>query len=91
MANAEQTATRRMLDQGEKIIIALTEPVDAGSVLEGENYRSRARESWNKLERKKRRAFERKQANFERFGQGLGFPLLCPVKSELRAKNGEKW
>lgn len=53
-ANAEQTAMRRMLDQGEKIIIALTEPVDAGSVLEWENYRSRAREICNKLQRKKR-------------------------------------
>lgn len=80
-----------MLDQGEKIIIALTEPVDAGSVLEWENYRSRARESWNKLQRKKRRAFERKPANFERFGQGAGFPVPCPAKGELRAKYGEKW
>lgn len=71
-----------MLDQGEKIIIALTEPVDAGSVLEWENHRSRARESCNKLQRKKRRAFERKQANFERFGQGLGIPLPCPAKGE---------
>ena len=77
-----------MLDQEEKIIIALTEPVDAGSVLEWENYRSRARESCNKLQRKKGLAFERKQANFERFGQGLGFHLTLPGKKRTE---GEKW
>lgn len=60
-----------MLDQGEKIIIALTEPVDAGSVLEWENYRSRARESCSKLQRKKGLAFERKQAAI-RFFRGDG-------------------